>query len=91
MAPPSASSPAPSPRTESRSSKEGSHAVDLILLALRLLSTRTVALAASLLPVVGLSMAFALAWQIMPDPTPMRLGALGIFSGFFLLLLLVRK
>jgi hypothetical protein len=65
--------------------------VDLVVLALRLLGTRTIMLGNALLPVVGLSMGFALWWRCLPDPSPFQLTGLGLFGAFFLLLVLVRR
>ena len=83
------SSPAPS--QTSPTSDRGNPVVELLLLALRLLSTRTIVLANHLLPVVGISMAFYLWLQVLHEPSILQLVGLGAFGAFFLLLMLVRR
>ena len=66
-------------------------ALAFCVLALRVLSLRSVQLAGHLLPLFALATGFALWWRVLPEPSPQQLGGLGLYGAFMLLLIVVRK
>ena len=70
---------------------EPSVTLDVILLALRVLGQRTMAIASHAYPVLALGAAFALWWRVMETPSPYQLVGLGLFGVFLLALQMLRK
>lgn len=83
---------APSAPTPSLSTAKDTNSaiVAVLFLALKVLSERTVSLAAALFPLIGLSLGFYLWLQVLAEPSILQLVGLGLFAAFFLLMLLVR-
>lgn len=83
--------PAPAVAKAAQHDKVAVEAWVLVGLALKVLSTRTVALAGHLLPLIALALGFALAWSIRDNPTTYQLALLGFYALFALLMIWVRR
>lgn len=86
--------PPPAPAAAAKTAQHDKVAVEawvLVGLALKVLSTRTVALAGHLLPLIALGLGFALAWSIRDNPTTYQLALLGFYAIFALLMIWVRR
>lgn len=62
-----------------------------ILLGLRILSERTVQVAANLLPLILVGLGFALWWKVMETPSTFQLIGLAIYGLFALAVLWIRR
>ena len=74
----------------SATAEDKSLALDVILLALKVLGQRTMMIAAHAYPVLALGAAFALWWRVMDSPTPFQLTGLGLFGVFLLCMQILR-
>lgn len=84
--------PAPAAPTRDDDPETGARsALAFCVLALRVLSLRSVQLAGHLLPLFALGTGFALWWRVLPEPTSPQLVGLGLYGAFMLLLILARK
>lgn len=63
----------------------------VILLGLRVLSERSVALAANCFPLLATASAFALFWRALPDPSTLQLIGLGGYGVFILAAITLRR
>lgn len=83
--------PAPPIPPTTPTSDGGVSTVEFILLLLRIFSQRSVQLAGHLLPLISLSMGFALLWKILPEPSAYQLAGFGLYATFSLAMILIRR
>lgn len=83
--------PAAASRTDAPAPDPAPSALAFALLALRVLSQRSVQLAANLLPLIALATGCALWWRAMPGPTLEQLAGLALYAVFMLLMLMLRR
>ncbi len=62
-----------------------------ILLGLKILSTRSIAVLGHLIPLIAIGSGFALWWSVRENPSVFQLTGLGLYAAFMLLVLLVRR
>jgi len=83
--------PPPPPSPSSKPEAAQAALLDILLLALDVLSKRAVVLTGHLLPIIALALGFALAWKIMDNPSVLQLGGMGIYAAFSLTMIFLRR
>ena len=79
------------PSADSAPPQDAGVALDVVLLALKVLGQRTMAIATHAYPVLALGAAAAMWWRVMDAPTPYQLVGLGLFGVFLLAMQVLRS
>ena len=81
----STAAPPPPPTDQAQAAR------NLLFIALRALSQRTITALTNLFSVYLVALVFAAFWHVLDDPTPYKLGAVGGFAAFCLMTDIVRR
>ena len=78
----------PAPRTADEATARN---MGILLLSLKVASQRAITAVSHLFTLLLCGSALLLWWRVMPEPTPMQLGGLGMYGCFVLAIELIRR